>query len=69
MERDMFKTYMMTKLFSFLVRLRKIKQHVTSDIFKWVPMVSLDREWTDEMVYKHFNLTEEEINHIESIIK
>jgi site-specific DNA-methyltransferase (adenine-specific) len=68
-ERDMFKTYMMTKLFSFLVRLRKIKQDVTSDIFKWVPMVSLDREWTDEMIYKHFNLTEEEINHIESIIK
>jgi len=30
-----FKSYLETRFFSFLVRLRKIKQHVTSDIFKW----------------------------------
>lgn len=57
-----FKSYLETKLFSFLVRLRKIKQHVTSDIFKWVPIVPFDREWTDDQLFDYFNLTEEERN-------
>jgi superfamily II DNA or RNA helicase len=57
-----FKSYLETRFFSFLVRLRKIKQHVTSDIFKWVPSVTFDREWTDELLFDYFNITEEEKN-------
>jgi hypothetical protein len=36
-----FKSYLKTSFFSYLVRLRKIKQHVTSDIFKWVPDIEI----------------------------
>ena len=57
-----FKSYLETRFFSFLVRLRKIKQHVTSDIFKWVPLMTFDREWTDDLLFDYFNITEEEKN-------
>jgi len=57
-----FKSYLETRFFSFLVRLRKIKQHVTSDIFKWVPLITFDREWTDELLFDYFELSEEERN-------
>jgi hypothetical protein len=40
-ELIVFKSYLETGFFSYLVRLRKIKQHVTSDIFKWVPDINI----------------------------
>jgi site-specific DNA-methyltransferase (adenine-specific) len=64
-----FKEYLKTDFVSFLVRLRKIKQHITSDIFKFVPELDFSNSWTDEELYKYFNFTSNEINLIENIIK
>jgi site-specific DNA-methyltransferase (adenine-specific) len=59
-ECENLKAYLETKFVKFLVALRKNKQHVTSKIFEIIPMVSLEREWTDEELFDYFDLTEEE---------
>ena len=34
-----------------------------------VPAIDLTRTWTDQELYEHFNLTEEEINYIEEQVR
>lgn len=61
--------YLRTKFARFLLSLTKISQHGTSKIYRFVPVVDFNEEWTDEKLYAHFGLTEEEINLIETSIK
>lgn len=62
-------TYMKTKLFRFLVLLRKNTQHATKTVYEFVPMQDFSKPWTDEELYKKYSLTEDEIAFIESMIK
>lgn len=62
-------TYMKTKLFRFLVLLMKNTQHATSKVYQLVPLQDFSHPWTDEMLYKKYGLTEEEIAFIESMIR
>lgn len=61
--------YLRTKFARFLLSLAKISQHGTSKTYRFVPVVDFNEEWTDEKLYTHFGLTEEEINLIETSIK
>lgn len=61
--------YMRTKFFRFLVLLRKNTQHATSKVYQFVPVQDFSRAWTDEMLYKKYGLTEEEIAFIDSMIR
>lgn len=61
--------YLRTKFARFLLSLTKISQHGTSKTYRFVPVVDFNEEWTDEKLYAHFELTEEEINLIETSIK
>jgi site-specific DNA-methyltransferase (adenine-specific) len=60
---------MRTKFFRFLVALRKNTQHVTQSRFKFVPLLDMSKSWTDEKLYKTFNLSSEEIDFIDSIVR
>jgi site-specific DNA-methyltransferase (adenine-specific) len=62
-------SYLLLKLPRFLLSLRKISQHLSADRFKWVPIVDFKKAWTDEEVYQHFGLSEEEIEIVEGTIK
>ncbi|TFD68442.1 restriction endonuclease [Cryobacterium gelidum] len=62
-------TYISTRLFRFLVSLRKITQHASRDTYSWVPLQSWDRTWTDADLYAKYKLTSDEIDYIESVIK
>lgn len=62
-------SYYTTKFFRFLVSLRKITQDAFSHMYSWVPQQSWDRTWTDELLYKKYKLTQEQIDYIESVIK
>ena len=62
-------SYINTSFFKFLVGLRKITQHATQDVYKFVPVQDFTQEWTDAKLYKKYGLTKEEINFIESMIK
>jgi site-specific DNA-methyltransferase (adenine-specific) len=61
--------YISTKLFRFLVSLRKISQHTKADTYAWVPQQTWDKVWTDEELYKKYKLSNLEIDFIEKMIR
>lgn len=68
-ETENYAHYLATKFVRFLVLQRKSTQHVTPERFKFVPMLDMSRRWTDEDLFKHFNLSSEERAYIETTIK
>ncbi|MCD8372695.1 MAG: Eco57I restriction-modification methylase domain-containing protein [Clostridia bacterium] len=62
-------SYLKTKFFRCLVGIRKQTQHATKNVYHYVPMQDFSKAWTDEELYKKYNLTQEEIDFIESMIK
>lgn len=62
-------SYMNTKFFRFLVMLLKPTQDATSKVYKLVPLQDFSKPWTDEELYKKYNLNQEEIDFIESMIR
>ena len=62
-------SYMKTKFFRFLVLLKKNTQHATKGVYRYVPEQDFSKPWTDIELYAKYNLTEEEISFIESMIK
>lgn len=68
-ETENFANYLTTKFARFLILPRKATQHVTPDRLRFVPMLDMTRAWTDEELYVHFGLTQDERNYIEATIK
>lgn len=62
-------SYIQTKLFRFLVLLKKSSQNAAKGVYGFVPMQDFTKPWTDEELYAKYNLTQEEIDFIESMIK
>jgi site-specific DNA-methyltransferase (adenine-specific) len=62
-------SYITTRFFRFLVLLKKPSQHATSKVYSFVPMQDFSKPWTDEELYAKYNLNEEEIAFIESMIR
>ncbi|WP_313420577.1 Eco57I restriction-modification methylase domain-containing protein [Brevibacterium casei] len=58
--------FLSTRFVRFLVSLRKSTQHANRDVYAFVPDVPMDRDWTDQLLYERYGLTEEEIAFIES---
>ena len=54
-------SYMKCRLPNFMLSLRKNSQHTCSSTCKWIPLPPLNKEWTDEEVYQHFKLSEDDI--------
>ena len=61
--------YMKTRLFRFLVGQFMYSHHITKDSYSFVPILDMTTLWTDEMLYKRYGLTPEEIAFIESKIR
>ena len=62
-------SYVKTKLFRFLVMLRKHTQHAAKGVYSFVPLQNFSKPWTDEELYKKYKLNDEEIAFIESMIR
>lgn len=62
-------SYLKTKFFRCLVGIRKQTQHATKQVYHYVPMQDFSKSWTDEELYAKYNLSQEEIDFIESMIK
>jgi site-specific DNA-methyltransferase (adenine-specific) len=54
-------SYMKCKLPNFMLSLRKSSQDICESTCKWIPLPPLDRQWTDNDVYKHFKLTDDDM--------
>lgn len=64
-----FASYYRTRLFRFLVSLRKITQDALRSTYTWVPQQVWNRAWTDDLLYKKYGITKDEIGFIESMIR
>ena len=62
-------SYMHTRLFRFMMSLIKNTQNISRGVFAFVPVQDFSESWTDEKLYKKYNLTVEEIAFIESMIR
>ena len=62
-------SYIQTKFFRFMVFLTKVSQMASSKVYQFVPIQDFSHPWTDEMLYKKYGLTKEEITFIESMIR
>ena len=61
-----FASYLKCKLPNLMLSLRKLSQHTNADTCKWIPVVPLDREWTDKEVYEYFDFSEEDVELIKT---
>ena len=61
-------SYIKTKLFRYLVSVRKNTQHGTRRVYQFVPLQEFSKPWTDKELYEKYKLTQEEIDYIEETI-
>lgn len=62
-------TYINTRFFRYLVSIKKKTQNGPRGVYQFVPLQDFSKPWTDEELYAKYNLTQEEIDFIESMIK
>jgi site-specific DNA-methyltransferase (adenine-specific) len=67
-EAKNFVTYVETKFFHFLVTLVKNTQDSLAKVYSYVPVQSYKLIWSDEKLFKKYNLTKDEITFIEKMI-
>jgi len=68
-EAQNFVMYLKTRFVRFLISLLTSTQHLAKANFSLVPIQNFNESWTDEKLYKKYNLSEDEINFIESMIR
>ena len=62
-------SYIKTKFLRFLVLQKKNAQHAMRQVYQFVPIQDFSHPWTDEMLYKKYSLTDDEIAFIDSMIR
>ena len=62
-------SYIKTKFFRFLILLKKNTQNAAKNVYSFVPMQDFSKPLTDEFLYAKYNLSAEEIQFIESMIR
>ena len=61
--------YLATKFARFLLLQSISSINISRDKFRFIPVQDFSKVWTDDLLYKKYNLSENEISFIESIIK
>ncbi len=68
-ETKNYMTYLQTAFVRVLILPTLTSQDISADKFQFVPLQDFSHPWTDEMLYKKYGLSEEEIAFIESMIR
>ena len=68
-ESKLFAAYLSTRFVRFLISLRKNTQDLFNERFTFVPDLPMTRNWTDEMLYKKYAITKNEIEFINHMIR
>lgn len=58
------KKYMTTKFVNVLLTLNKKTQNINKHCCSFIPLLDLDKEWTDPLIFEYFNLDKNEIDYI-----
>jgi site-specific DNA-methyltransferase (adenine-specific) len=62
-------SYMKTRFFRFLLAQFMYSHHITKDSYLFVPILDMSTQWTDDVLYKQYGITDDEIAFIESKIR
>lgn len=62
-------SYIQTKFFRYLVSIKKKTQNGPRGVYQFVPIQDFSKSWTDKELYEKYNLNQEEIDFIESMIR
>lgn len=62
-------SYIKTKFFRALLFYNRHSLNISKESFALIPMQDFSKPWTDEELYKKYDLSQEEIDFIESMIK
>jgi site-specific DNA-methyltransferase (adenine-specific) len=68
-ECNSFIQYMNSPIIKFVIQSLKTSIQNSKNIFEKVPKIDVTRYWSNEELYQHFNLTQEEIDYIEATVK
>jgi len=68
-EAENYLSYLKTSFVRFLMLQMLSTQDISAEKFRFVPIQDFTKSWTDEELYKKYNLTDDEIKFIESMIK
>jgi site-specific DNA-methyltransferase (adenine-specific) len=58
-EADSLISYLNCSLTNKILGIRKITQDINTDVIRLIPLVPLDRIWTDEKLYEFFNISKD----------
>lgn len=61
--------YMQTRFFRFMMSLIKNTQNISRGVFAFVPIQDFSETWTDEKLFKKYNITPEEVAFIDLLIR
>ena len=62
-------SYIKTRFFRFMMSLVKNTQNISKSSYQLVPLQDFTESWSDEKLYKKYDLSPEEIEFIESMIR
>ena len=62
-------SYFKTRFVRYLISAALTSMNIAKETFKFVPLQDFSHPWTDEMLYKKYGLTDDEIAFIESMIR
>jgi len=62
-------SYLRCRLTRLLILLNKSSQHVTRKVYSFVPTQEWTQNWTDDDLYTHYGLSENEIAFVEQVVR
>lgn len=68
-EADNMLTFLQTKFCRFLVSTILLTQNITKSKFMFVPKLTMDKTWKDDILYKNYGLDTTEIEFIDKVIR
>lgn len=68
-EAENFALYMQTRFFRFMMLLAKNGHNMTAATYRYVPVLDFTRKWTDAQLYEHYNISTDEQNFINEVVK
>ena len=68
-EANHYMRYLKTKFVRFLVSLKAMTQHISKAMFNFVPVQDFSKTWTDSELFEKYELSVEEIEFIQGLIK
>lgn len=61
--------YMHTSFFRFMMLLAKNGHNLTNNVYRYVPVVDLSKKWTDNKLFKRYDIKKQEQDFIKKVIK